>query len=712
MNRPRRLRGGARAPWIAKSNASVALTYRSAQSIVCIAESANLEVGARERHASMAEPESILNAGDLLIQSSSDPARPIVTSDNVPSFPSWKGIVVVLALTFAVYAPTLRYQFVHDDRGQIAENPAVHSWHFVPTYFTSHVWAAVIPEELGNYYRPLFLLWLRINDAVFGNHAWGWHLTTILAHLITVFLVYLLALGLKMGGDAALVSALVFGLHPAHIEAVAWISGVTEPLLGALLLASFLSYVQWRRECTHEWKLISLALFALALGEKETALTLPALLLFYDWIYGADLPSMVRGPSKGADLLRNVGSQSSPRSLPSAGLTPSKLGSIAAEWGGALLRIWPYFLLVSLYVPARIYALKGFSHAVTPLSREQLVFTWPSLICFWIRHLIWPVGLSTFYNFPAVVHPTLKNFIIPGIFDVCVGGALLVGARRNRTAAFAAALLVLPLIPLLDLRVFVADDFAHDRYLYLPSMGLAILTALVLKKACVGEPQYPRADLKVSATSLISKKVRAGPQWQGIPFSMLAAALCLAAVLSFGTVTQSFYFRDNLAFYAYNHSMAPLNPAAESNYATILAESGSYGPALEKFNDVVEHNPNYWTAIYNLGLTYYKMGNLPEAEKYFLEAIRINPQKADEQFYLGMTWFKSGRTDEAIASVRRAIAINPAGFAYHFALGVMLESRSDLTGALQEFKEELAINPEQQAASAQIKEIESRLRGR
>jgi tetratricopeptide (TPR) repeat protein len=424
------------------------------------------------------------------------------------------------------------------------------------------------------------------------------------------------------------------------------------------------------------------------------------------------LPSKVCGTSDGADLLGNVGSQSFPRTLSSAGKAPTNWRSIAAWWGEALLRTWPFFLLIALYIPARMYALKGFSHAVTPLSFEQLVFTWPSLICFWIRHLIWPVGLSTFYNFPAVVHPTLKNFTIPGIIDVCVGAALLIGARRSRLAAFSAVLLALPLIPLLDLRVFVADDFAHDRYLYLPSVGFAMLTALVLKKACVREAPFQRADLEVSGTSMVAKGVRGGTQWQGISVSLLAAALCLAVALSFGTVTQSFYFHDNLAFYAYNNLAAPHNSIAESDYASILAEQGSYGPALEKFEDVVSRDPNCWAAIYNLGLTNYKLENLPDAEKYLLEAVRISPHKAGEHFYLGMTWFKSGRTDQAIASVRRAIAINPSGFAYHFALGVMLKTRGDLNGALQEFKEELAVNPDQQAASAQIKEIENRLRGR
>jgi tetratricopeptide (TPR) repeat protein len=103
------------------------------------------------------------------------------------------------------------------------------------------------------------------------------------------------------------------------------------------------------------------------------------------------------------------------------------------------------------------------------------------------------------------------------------------------------------------------------------------------------------------------------------------------------------------------------------------------------------------------------MGNMPEAEKYFLQAMRINPNKPDEYLYLGMTRFKSGRPAEAIACVRQAIAICPTGFAYHFALGVMLKTQGDLTGALRELKEELANNPGERAAAAQVREIESQL---
>jgi hypothetical protein len=515
-----------------------------------------------------------------------------------------------------------------------------------------------MPETLGNYYRPLFLLWLRINDAIFGNRVWGWHLTTILSHVLTTLLVFLLAWQLGTGSDAALLAALIFGLHPAHIEAVAWVSGVTEPLLGMLFIAAFLSYVQWRVKGAGacKWRILSLALFALAMLEKETALILPGLLFAYEWTWGREWES------------------------------PLEVRRILTWSGGALAKIWPYFFLIALYVPARIHALHGFNHPVTPLSAGQLVFTWPSLVWFWVRHLIWPAGLSTFYNLPAVVHPTLTNCILPAIFDVCVALALFACVRSSRPAAFCGVWLVLPLIPLLDLRVFVANDFAHDRYLYLPSVGLAVLVAMLLNKVC-----------------------GRSPRWLGFPAPLLAAGLCLAAALSYGTISESSYFKDNLTFYAYTLTKAPHNPDAEANYATILAEGGQYGPALERFLDVVSRHPNHWAATYDLALTYYKMGNLPEAEKYFLQAIRINPNKPDEYLYLGMTRFKSGRIAEAIDSVRLAIAIRPNGFGYHFALGVMLKTQGDLSGALREFKAELANYPEEQAAVGQVRELESQL---
>ena len=75
---------------------------------------------------------------------------------------------MALVLAAAAYARTVTFDFVFDDHLQIALNPWIQAWHFVPHYFTGHVWSFEQPAWAGNYYRPLFLLWL------IGTSAWCW----------------------------------------------------------------------------------------------------------------------------------------------------------------------------------------------------------------------------------------------------------------------------------------------------------------------------------------------------------------------------------------------------------------------------------------------------------------------------------------------------------------------------------------------------------
>src|SRR5215217_4240386 len=140
-------------------------------------------------------------------------------------------IIAVLALTFIAYAGTLGYQFVYDDRSQIVENSFVQSWANAPQFFTEHVWQHVYPNSPGNYYRPIFLIWLLLNYTLFGLNAFSWHLTTVTVHLAATALVYVFARRLSKDELTATIAALVFGLHPVHLESVAWVSGVTDPLL-------------------------------------------------------------------------------------------------------------------------------------------------------------------------------------------------------------------------------------------------------------------------------------------------------------------------------------------------------------------------------------------------------------------------------------------------------------------------------------------------
>jgi tetratricopeptide (TPR) repeat protein len=570
----------------------------------------------------------------------------------------------VLALTFAAYAETLGFEFVHDDRGQIVDNPAVRSWASVPQYFTAHVWAGVTPEGPGNYYRPLFLLWLRINAAALGMNPWAWHLTTLLVHLSVTLLVYFLAFRVLRDPLYSAVAALIFGLHPAHIEAVAWISGVTEPLLGLLLIASFLCYLKERDGGGKAgiYRASSWTLYVLAMLEKETALVLPPIIFSYE---------LVSGGSQNAE-------------------TPRRGVSMAALLRRARRSLWsavPYLVPIPFYLWARVHALEGFSHVMTPLPLSAVLYTWPSLLWFWVKHLVWPVGLSTFYDLASVTQPNFSNFTLPAIGVVAVGTALGWGALRSPEIAFACIWLLLPLLPVLDIRVFMQNDFAHDRYLYLPSIGLAIIAAVALRRLRLGSAKL-----------------------QGVPTAQILTTLVVALLMAFGTAYQSFYFQNNVIFYLHNFRSAPNNPIPKVNVASLLGETGQYEAAISLYQQLLEHEPGSWYPTYNLGYTYYRMGKLEEAETYLERAIAINPHKPDGYFYLGLTLLRMGHTGEAASALRRAIGIRPGGLGYHFALGLALKLQGNLPGALDEFKAEISINPQHALARQQIAEIQATLK--
>src|ERR1044072_7526637 len=360
-------------------------------------------------------------------------------------------IAVVLALTFAAYIGTIRYQFVYDDRNQIVENSFIKSWRNVPAYFTGQAWQTIYPDMPGNYYRPAFLLWLLANYTLFGANASLWHLMAVVAHVSVTMLIYLLARRLLKDEAAALIAALIFGLHPARIEAVAWVSGATEPLLALLLIPSLLFYLNWRDRNNEssddsskqtKWLAASLGMFVLAMLAKETALVLPLIVFVYEWIFGA------------------------------------REGRLRTS----LKRAAPYFALALVYFAARAIALKGLGHTVTPLPPVTVLMTMPSVLWFYIKLLLWPAGLSAFYDTPYVTSPGLSNFVLPCVAIAVVAVLLRAWGRRRKEIAFASALLALPILPLLNLPVFLEGEIAHDRYLYLPSIGFSIIVALALRQ--------------------------------------------------------------------------------------------------------------------------------------------------------------------------------------------------------------------------------------
>ncbi len=573
--------------------------------------------------------------------------------------PLWA--VAVCTSTFLAYVSTLRFQFVHDDRGIIVENPATHSWHAVPGYFVSGVWGGVVPAFLANAYRPLYLLWFRINDALFGPHTAGWHFTSVVAHVVATYCVIILAQRLFREWPAALFSGLVFGLHPVHMESVAWISGVDDPLVVALIIPAYLCWLRSRESGGggRRWVGASLALYGLAMLIKEIAIVLPLILFASLWL---DFPRPLE-PRPRESMQRFL---------------------------QALKALLPFVALTAAYLMVRMAVLKGFWQPAAHISWLTVVLTWPSLLVFYAKLLLWPAGLSPFYGLEYVFHPTWRNTILPALALLLVAVGLSKWASHSRSTALVIPWLIVPLLPVLNVQVFGNGNFAHNRYLYLPSVGFAMLVGAALAR------------------------VKVGSQYSGVIHSFqIWIAIGLAVVMGLAINLEDRYYSNDVAFYSFAYTRIGRSDAVIGmDYANALAEQGDFVHAATIYRDLIKAWPNMWAANFNLGYMYYQQGDLDSAIHYLSRTAAGDPANSAAIFYLGLADLKLHRLDDAEANLRRAIVLAPTAENYHFALGMVLKLRGNGPGALAEFARELKINPGNQTAAQQAEGIQRQTAGK
>jgi protein O-mannosyl-transferase len=248
---------------------------------------------------------------------------------------------------------------------------------------------------------------------------------------------------------------------------------------------------------------------------------------------------------------------------------------------------------------------------------------------------------------------------------------------------FLTAWMILPIIPVLNISVFSAGDIAHDRFLYLPSVGFSILVAAGLKR------------LKGRSPSLFGEP--------GLQVVSVCAIACIFGVL---TVNQEQFWQDDLALYSRGVASAPMNTAAANNLALALVEKGSAQQALGLLQSAIARNPDHWISSYNLGFLYYKLGNDEDAERYLRQALNLNPKSSRANFFLGMVLLDSGHSDAAKWSIDRAIEIGPVQSGFYYGQGLVLERQGKTSEALEAYKKELSLSPGQAELVARIKAIE------
>ncbi|MGD0417595.1 MAG: tetratricopeptide repeat protein [Terriglobales bacterium] len=447
-------------------------------------------------------------------------------------------MILLLGFTALTFIGTCTFQFVYDDNLQIVENPHVQAWHFAPSYFTRHVWAQD-PDAPHQYYRPLFLLILRLLHAVFGLWSPGWHFALVLCHVGAVACVYWLVQQWK-SPQTALTAAALFALHPVHAEVVSWVSAIGEPCLLIVLIGSL---VLVRRPGT--WNLVAASvLYALGLLLKETAVIWPFVIFV---VLYEDLGRTIR------------------RTLPFWGITAAYLLIRAAVLGDVVVsandRSTPDFALI------------------------------PTALGHYFFHLVWPVKLSEFY----FLHASWMYLVV--VIPVLAGLIWVAGeGQYQRTAVL---ILLLPLVPVLNLKALRSESLLQDRYLYIPSVGFVMLIAPLLK--------------------LVPKP---------------AVAILMLAMIA-GCIRESKTWSDSEHLYGRALELSPTDQRARDGLARAYAKQGRYGEAINILEPLVkEPQPSarrLQQSFMTLAYSHEQMGHSEQALAYYTAADNLYPRPDIEQ---------------------------------------------------------------------------------
>jgi hypothetical protein len=569
--------------------------------------------------------------------------------------------VLICAVTFLAYLSTLSFGFVYDDKPAIVDSVTIRSWQFLAHYFSRQTSGGIAQAGGGTFFRPITVLWLRLNYLAFGLNPAGWHFAMVACHVLMTYLVFFLVEKLTDNRRGAALAAILFGLHPVHVENVAWVSSVNDLLLSLFLIGSLTAYLNFRAEKKSKlWIGASLLLFALALLSKETAAVFPFLIFAFAVMF------------------------SRPRAGENSGL-------VFPSWKNGLVAA-PYFALLVIYLAIRSMPPHSPAQSLVPLSWRTMLLTAPSILWFDLKHLLFPISSSEFYAMAYVTTPGFRTFFLPIIFLVV---SLVIAAYSisklpdRRLGIFALALAIFTILPSLYLRAIAPGNFVHDRFLYLPSVGIVILVALVIDRF------FAAGTIPGTAPESSSVVMKWG----------VLAILCTAAFA--GTIHHELPWASNILLYENAMKYAPQNPILQVDLANELANMGDSDRALPLYLSALQNDPRSWLANYNLGYAYYRTGRLSEAEDYLKRSIQIDDSDPDQYIYLAIAQMQQGELPQAAANAERALQKGPSSQGFHFVLAKIREAQGDRERAIAEYNAELSSHPENAAAKFDLQRLKS-----
>lgn len=523
-----------------------------------------------------------------------------------PAFSAAALSVALAAFTFFAFLPALRAGFIWDDQF-VTENPVLRSARGL-----LQIWTDPSANVGGEHYWPLTYTTFWIEHHLWKLAPAGFHFTNILLHVTNTLLVWRLLERLKVPGAA--LAAAIFGVHPVHVESVAWVIERKDVLAGLFYLLSAIFYLRFDEERRKSLFIASLALFLCAMLSKSVAITLPvALALVLWWKHGR--------------------------------ISLRELSPLAVFVGaGVAVEAFSYFVMTGDL--ERAFRTSGGPKFGLSIAQRTIIAG--RALWFYVIKLLWPAPLMTIYPKWKIdpTHLWLWGFPILAALAVFV---LWLARKSIGLGAFAAvgyfALTHLPTLGLVDFG-HMQFSYVADRFQYLPVIGpIALIGAL--------------------ATRLERSVIPSARTFLRTLFALVLAALALL------TWRQCGLYKSREMLWLDNIKKNPGAPSLYYDLGILRREEGKRAEAIDYYTRALEVDPEYANAHNNLGVELMDDNRLPEAVEHFREALRLAPDFGMAYNNLGMAEMGMGRFDEAASAVREAIRIEPGVAGYYLDLGLV-----------------------------------------
>ena len=623
-------------------------------------------------------------------------AKPVLKKQNL----FWFIAVLAIAITIT-YLPVFNAGFVNwDDEDYVVNNSSIQSL----TNFKE-----IISQPVQGNYHPLTMYSLAVNYAMSGTNATSYHAFNLILHIINSILVFFFVIRLgHFGIWIAFAVALLFGVHPLHVESVAWVSERKDVLYSLFFLSGMISYLTYVEKRKWIFLMPVFLFFILSLLSKPAAVIFPLVLLCIDYFKN-------RINQFGTNLEK----------------VPFLLMSVLMG-------------LLSMHgqksAGATLYA-ESFSFF------ERLLFACYGVMMYAVK-TVFPAGLCAFYPFPDPGSTFPSLYYVAPVFSLIILLVLIKTIRSNKIIAFGILFYLLNLLLVLQL-IPVGNAVIADRYAYLPILGLLILIGYFINKYLFDSRaktnfifalglaiisivmmriSYTQARTWKSGESLWDQSIKVAPSSRayvnrGLLYKKAGdperAFECYSNAIAIGNrEPDAWVNRGNIYFSRrdfgnaikdYNQCIAlsKVNVKAYTNRGAAYASIGQPEKALDDFNTALSLDSNSHSAYEKRGMLMMSKESYDDAIKDFRSYLKINTDPDPEIWsFMGEAYFKINKFVEALNCYDEALKINQTGLYYLnrslilFQLNRKKEAGGDAIKALekgqninQEYLKSLGINP-------------------